>query len=137
MPIAIAQETGLSAEEYIWCLSQTALGERRPLGNPDRVQAYLDASNIVVTARDTDGTLLGLFRGTTDWTWVCYCADLAVIEERQGEGLGKALMDKASEILGNGVTVTLLSMPGAEGFYRAMGMQQTSAAFLRDRTNRT
>ena len=137
MAIICAQETGLTAEEYIFCVSQSTLGPTRPLGNPERIQAMLDNSNLVISARHSDGTLAGLFRGTTDWHWICYCADLAVAEPFQGQGIGKALMNKASEILGAGVTVTLLSLPGAEGFYRAIGLEQTSAAFYRDRTDRS
>jgi GNAT superfamily N-acetyltransferase len=137
MSIICTQETGLTAEEYIACVGQSTLGPTRPLGNTERVQAYLDSSNIVVTARDETGRLIGLFRGMTDWHWVCYCADLAVVETSQGQGIGRILMDKAIEILGPGVAIALLSLPGAEGFYQKVGLTQTSAAFYRDRTHRT
>lgn len=137
MSIICAQETGLTAEEYIACVGQSTLGPTRPLSNTERVQAYLDNSNIVITARDTNGTLVGVFRGMTDWSWVCYCADLAVVETYQGQRIGATLMDKAVEILGPGVTITLLSLPGAEGFYTRIGLTQTDAAFYRDRTHRT
>ena len=137
MAVICAQETGLTAEEYIACVSQSALGPTRPLGNPERVQAYLDNSNLVVTARDPDGTLVGVFRGTTDWHWVCYCADLAVAETHQGQGIGTALMDKATEILGPVSSIILLSLPDAQGFYKALGLTQTDAAFYRDRTDRS
>ncbi|UJW86555.1 GNAT family N-acetyltransferase [Devosia sp. SL43] len=134
MSIVCAQETGLTAEEYIACVGQSVLGQNRPLGNPERVQAYLDNSNLTITARNKHGTLVGLFRGTTDWHWVCYCADLAVAETHQGRGIGKALMDKGGEILGPGVTITLFSLPGAEGFYKAIGLTQTDVGFYHDRT---
>lgn len=137
MNIICALETGLTAEEYIACVGQSALGPTRPLSNTERVQAYLDNSNIVVTARDTGGTLVGLFRGMTDWNWVCYCADMAVVEASQGQGIGARLIDKATEIVGPGVTIVLLALPGAEGFYQKIGLTQTGAAFYRDRTHRS
>ena len=137
MDIVCAQETGLTAQEYIACVGQSALGPTRPLGNVERVQAYIDNSNLVITARDAGGTLVGLFRGMTDWNWVCYCADLAVAESHQGQGIGKLLMDKAAEIQGPGVAIALLSLPGAEGFYQKVGFAQTSSAFFRDRADRT
>jgi GNAT superfamily N-acetyltransferase len=137
MTIICAQETGLTAEEYIACVGQSALGPTRPLGNTERVQAMLDNSNLTITARDDSGRLVGLFRGMTDWNWVSYCADMAVVESSQGQGIGKLLMDKAAEIQGPGVSIILLALPGAEGFYKAIGLTQTEAGFYRDRTHRT
>jgi len=137
MPIAFAQEQTLAASDYIACVGRTTLGQGRPLGNPERIQQILDNSPVIITARDEDGTLLGLFRGITDWHWVCYCADLAVVEGQQGKGIGKALMDKAAEILGPRVAITLLAKPETEGFYRAIGMSQPMAAFFRPRTDRS
>ena len=137
MSISCAQDTGLSAAEYVSCVGQSTLGPTRPLANTARVQAFLDASNLVITARDNDGTLVGLFRGMTDWHWVSYCADLAVVESHQGQGIGGLLMDKAAAILGPGVSIILLSLPGAQGFYQKIGLTQTDAAFYRDRTDRS
>ena len=137
MSIICTQETGLTAEEYIACVGQSTLGPTRPLGNTERVQAMLDNSNLVVTARDEAGRLIGLMRATTDWNWVCYCADMAVVEASQGNGIGKTMMDKAAEILGPGVSIILLALPGAEGFYQKIGLTQTGAGFYRERTHRT
>lgn len=122
MTIIYAQETGLTAEEYIACVEQTTLGASRPLNNPERIQAMIDESNLVVTARAEDGTLLGLARTLTDWHWVAYCMDLAVVETRQGGGIGKALLDETARVLGPGVGIALLPLPGVEGFYRHIGM---------------
>jgi len=135
--IICAQETGLTAEEYIACVGQSALGAARPLGNTERVQAMLDNSNLVITARDENGRLVGLSRSITDWNWNCYCADMAVVESSQGQDIGKTLMDKASEILGPGVSIIVLALPGAEGFYSKLGLTHTDAGFYRDRTHRT
>jgi GNAT superfamily N-acetyltransferase len=135
--IICAQETGLTAEEYIACVGQSKLGPARPLGNTERVQAMLDNSNLVITARDETGRLIGLSRSITDWNWNCYCADMAVVEASQGQGIGKTLMDKAAEILGPGVSIIVLALPGAEGFYSKLGLTHTDAGFYRDRTHRT
>lgn len=137
MTIICAQETGLTAEEYVGCVGQSTLGPVRPLANAERLQAMLDNSNLVVTARTAEGTLDGLFRAMTDWNWVCYCADLAVAESHQRQGIGQTLMDTAARILGPGVSIVLLAPPGAEGFYTTIGLTRTDAGFYRDRTHRT
>ena len=135
--ITYARETGLTAAEYIACVGATTLGQGRPLANPERLQAMLDNSDLLISARNDNGDLLGLFRAITDWHWACYCIDLAVIEGHQGKHIGQTLLDTAAELLGPKVAIVLLSKPGAEGFYRHIGMAEPMAAFMRPRTDRT
>lgn len=135
--ITYAREDGLVAADYIACVGATSLGQGRPLANPNRIQAMLDNSDLLVTARDTNGSLLGLFRGITDWHWACYCIDLAVTEGHQGKHIGQTLLDTATALLGPKVSIVLLSKPNAEGFYRHIGMAEPMAAFMRPRTDRT
>lgn len=136
MPITYARET-ITAAEFITCVGATTLGASRPLGNPARIQAMLDNTALLVTARNETGALVGLCRCITDWHWICYCIDLVVVEGQQGQGIGKALLDEAAAILGPGVTITLLSKPAAEGFYQKIGMTTPMAAYLRPRTDRS
>ncbi|WP_137152344.1 GNAT family N-acetyltransferase [Devosia sp. FKR38] len=135
--ITYAREDGLTAADYIACVGATSLGQGRPLANTDRIQAMLDNADLVVTARDADGSLLGLFRAVTDWHWVCYCIDLAVVEGQQGKHIGQTLLDTATALLGPKVSIVLLSKPNAEGFYRHIGMVEPMAAFMRPRTDRS
>lgn len=132
MAIEYAREDNLSASDYIECLSKTTLGRVRPISDPGRVQSILDNSSLVVTARE-GGRILGLCRCLTDWHWVCYCADMAVVDEQQGGGIGQAMLLRVEQILGPRVGIALLSLPGAEGFYRRIGMEEP-AGFWRDRS---
>src|SRR5690554_3266910 len=134
--ITYARESGITAADYSACVGATTLGANRPLGNPERPQAMLDNSDLLVTARGEQGELLGLFRAITDWHWVCYCIDLAVIEGQQGKHIGQTLLDTATALLGPRVGIVLLSKPDAEGFYRHIGMTEPMAAFMRPRTDR-
>jgi len=127
-----AREDTLPAADYIAVLGETSLGARRPLGNAERIRAMLAGADLIVTARDEDGTLAGLARCLSDGAWVCYCAELAVRESYQGKGIGKAILDKAAEILGPGVAITLLAYPDAAGFYERIGMRPAQA-FYRER----
>jgi GNAT superfamily N-acetyltransferase len=134
--IVYQRELDLSADDYIACVGRTTLGSTRPLGNPARVAAMLENSDLVVTARDAaSGGLLGLARCLTDWHWVCYCMDLVVVEGQQGKGIGKAILDKCTEIMGPRVGIALLAMPEAEPFYQRIGMEQY-AGFWRERLDK-
>jgi GNAT superfamily N-acetyltransferase len=135
MSLRYARETSLSAAEYITCVGQTELGKSRPLANAPRVQAMLDESDLIVTARDSSGTLLGVSRIITDWHWVAYCIDLAVVEGQQGQGIGRELMEQAVALLGPKVGLALLPLPNAEAFYRRIGMQEYPA-FWRSRADK-
>jgi len=135
--VRYARETGLTAAEYIACVGATTLAAARPLGNPARLQAMLDNTDLLVTARDDAGRLLGLFRAITDWHWVCYCIDLAVVQDQQGRHIGQTLLDTAAGLLGPKIAIVLLSKPDAEGFYRHIGMTEPMAAFMLPRTDRS
>jgi ribosomal protein S18 acetylase RimI-like enzyme len=91
----------------------------------------LDNANLVLTARldRPDRQLVGVARGMTDFSWVCYVSDLAVSKAAQGLGVGKGLMDAVQQQLGPSVAVSLISMPDAVGFYERIGMTRMTDAF--------
>jgi GNAT superfamily N-acetyltransferase len=134
MAITCQREDVLTAAEYIACVGETTLGPTRPLANPERVQAMLDGANFIVTARDEAGTLIGLARCMNDEAWICFCADLAVRESHQGQGIGRAIIDTCRDILGPKIGFILASEPEAEGFYARTGMKRY-AAFFHTRTD--
>jgi len=125
------QEQSLSVGDYVEVIGSTIMRDRRPIGNPARVERILRGSNMIVTARE-DGAIVGLLRGMSDGDWVCYVSDLAVHDAHQRKGIGKGLLDTCKQILGPGMVLVLVAYPEAEGFYRRLGMGE-SAAFYLDR----
>lgn len=127
--ILYAREPGLDVAEFRRVLVESGLGEVRPVDDEVRLQAMLDNANLVLTARlDVEGKpLLGVARGMTDFSWVCYISDLAVSASAQGLGVGKGLMDEARRVLGPSVAISLISMPDAVGFYERIGMKSMPA----------
>lgn len=117
-----------SVEEVLDVLTRSGLGERRPVDDVRRLQAALDATDLLVTARRR-GRLVGLARSVTDFTWACYLADLAVVRELQGQGVGRRLVEATREALHPGCPFTLLSAPAATGFYEGLGLARHPAAF--------
>jgi GNAT superfamily N-acetyltransferase len=134
VPISYQRERHLTAAEYVACVGQTTLGASRPLANSERIQAMLDGANFVVTARDESGALVGLARCMNDGAWICFCADLAVRSSHQGQGIGRAIIDKCRELLGPRIGFILASEPSAESFYERAGMKRY-AAFFHTRTD--
>ncbi len=131
--VVYARETSLSAGDYIDVVGHSALGSSRPLGDSNRVAAMIAGANLIVTAR-LDGRCIGIARCLADFAWVAYCADLAVHEDFQGRGIGKGLLAKVREELGDGVGIALISVPGAVSFYEGIGMERQADAFWSPRT---
>ncbi|MER9924561.1 GNAT family N-acetyltransferase [Mesorhizobium sp. M0048] len=129
--ILYASEPDLGTAEFRRVLVESGLGETRPVDDNTRLKAMLSAANLVLTARlDTEGKpLVGVARGITDFSWVCYISELAVSASAQGLGIGKGLMDEARRQLGPSVAISLISMPDAVGFYERIGMERMPNAF--------
>lgn len=136
MTIVYAQETALSAADYISVVGATYMRDYRPLANAERVAKILAGSNMVVTARDETGEIVGLGRGISDGEWVVYLADLAVRDDRQRQGIGSGILKKMKEIIGPGMGIVLVAYPEAVDYYKKIGMGEM-AAFYIDREIKT
>jgi GNAT superfamily N-acetyltransferase len=90
----------------------------------------LRGSNVIVTARDETGAVVGIARGISDGAWVCYLADVAVRADQHGKGIGRGLMDACRQMLGPGMAVILAAFPEAEAFYRRIGMSEIPAFYF-------
>jgi GNAT superfamily N-acetyltransferase len=127
--VALAREEGqLGAAEYAALVRSSGL--QRPVDDLPRMAAMLAASNLVVTARDGAGRLLGAARGVTDFAWCCYLSDLCVERSRQRGGLGRLLVAETKRVVGPGCMVLLLSTPSAMGYYPRLGMERVPNGFL-------
>ncbi len=120
MSIVVAEEPGLSVDDYVSVVGETSLGPSRPLGDEARVAEMLANSNVIVTAR-ANGRCLGLVRGLTDFAWVCFVSDLAVSNSSQRRGVGTALLVKLRELLGDRVAISLNATDEAVAYYDRIG----------------
>lgn len=118
--VVIAREASLSAEDYIEVVGNSALGAVRPLADRNRVERMLAGANLLITAR-LDGRCVGVARGLSDFSWVCYLGDLAVKTGFQGRGIGRRLLLACRDLLGDDVAITLFSAPEAKPFYDSVG----------------
>lgn len=129
--VLYASEPALDVGEFRRVLVESGLGKVRPIDDKARLQTMLVNADLVLTARldRPDRQLVGVARGVTDFSWVCYMSDLAVSRSAQGLGVGKGLMDEARRQLGPSVSISLISMPDAIGFYERIGMTRMTDAF--------
>ena len=129
--VLYASEPALDVTEFRRVLVESGLGKVRPVEDEARLRTMLANANLVLTARldRPDRQLVGVARGMADFSWVCYISDLAVSKAAQGLGVGKGLMDEAHRRLGPSVSISLISMPDAVGFYERIGMTRMTDAF--------
>ena len=128
---AYALEPGLSADEFIDVLKRSTLAERRPVNERARIDKMLANADIIVTARDRNGALVGVSRCVSDFSFCCYCSDLAVDKAHQGKGVGKRLLDESAKAAGEYAHFILLAAPGAVTYYEHIGMRRLDIAFDR------
>lgn len=127
-----AREPDLPVDDYVEVVGHSALGATRPINDRERVAAMLAGADLIVTAR-LDGRCVGVARCLTDFAWVAYLGDLAVHDDFQGRGIGKGLLAKVRDELGDKVGMALLSLPDASAFYDrvgpAIGLHRYSEAY--------
>ncbi|MGW2835094.1 GNAT family N-acetyltransferase [Streptomyces sp. NPDC001286] len=120
---------GLDLEEVLDLYRASGLGERRPIADTERFAAMLALANLVLTARDDDGTLLGIVRAVSDFSYVTYLSDIAVTRDRQRSGIGRALID-ATRDQAPAAKIVLLSAPAAVDYYPHIGFTAHDSAWV-------
>ncbi len=90
---------------------------------PDLLLAALNNSHALVTAR-VDGRLIGLCNALSDGYLVVYYSNFLVHPAYQGQGIGRAMMEKMHEKYGSFHQQILVSYQEAVGFYRSMGFER-------------
>ncbi len=122
--ISYSLEPGLTAQEFVDVLTRSTLAERRPVDRPEIIAGMLAHADVIVTARDEAGRLVGVSRAITDFSYCTYLSDLAVDEAVQGRGIGRELVRRTHEAAGRHTSLILLAAPKAETYYPHIGMQR-------------
>jgi predicted N-acetyltransferase YhbS len=126
----ISYHTGndIDLDEMIDVYVDSTLGERRPVGDRDRMARMLEEANLVITARDGE-MVVGVSRSVTDWVYCTYLSDLAVRSAYQGQGIGKELVRLTRQATPQ-ANVILLAAPKAVDYYPKIGMTRHDSAWV-------
>lgn len=130
MSWSIERENGsdLDLEEVLRVYRESGLGERRPIGEPERMAAMVRNANLVVTCR-VDGELVGMARSISDFSYVTYLSDIAVVRGHQRSGIGRQLID-ATRKEAPQAKIVLLSAPAATEYYPHLGFTAHHSAWV-------
>jgi ribosomal protein S18 acetylase RimI-like enzyme len=90
--------------------------------NSERMKLTLKNSSLLLCCYDSD-RLIGIVRGITDFYWIAHISHLAVHPDFQGKGIGKELVARVNNQLGDGVALMVHSDPKAKQFYEKLGFE--------------
>jgi GNAT superfamily N-acetyltransferase len=88
----------------------------------------IENANLTLTAWDGE-RLVGIARTLTDFSYCCYLSDLAVHRDHQRKGIGKELVRRLREMLGDEVMILLLAAPEAMEYYPKIGFEKAENAW--------
>ena len=106
-----------------------ASGISRPTKDIPRIAKMFANANVVISA--WDGTrLIGVSRALTDYSYCCYLSDLAVDVAYLKHGIGRELIRCTQSIIGEEISLILMSAPGAMAYYPKAGFALADNAFV-------
>ena len=128
-PVSYQCEPQLSATEFVSILQRSGLAARRPVDDSQTIAGMLEHASILVTAR-VGGTLVGVARAISDFSYCTYLSDLAVDEAFQRRGIGRELIERTHAAAGLGTTLILLAAPAAREYYPHIGMERHDSCWM-------
>lgn len=129
MTIRYSVEPNLTTDEFSEILYRSTLAERRPIDRPDILSQMLANADIILTARNESGNLVGVSRAISDFSFCTYLSDLAVDKAYQKKGIGKELIARTHRTAGLHTRLILLSAPAAQSYYPHIGMEPHSSCW--------
>ena len=119
----------LDLDQVIELYRASTLGLRRPVDDRATMNDMLRHANLVIAAW-LGNELVGIARSLTDFSYICYLADLAVHEAHQKNGIGQELVRQTRANLGEKCKITLLAAPAAVEYYAKLGFEQHPSAWI-------
>lgn len=107
-----------------------ASGIRRPVDDLERISMMIANANLIITARNHVGKLVGIARALTDFSYCCYLSDLAVDKDYQRKGIGQRLINEIQKEIGEKSMLLLLAAKEASEYYPHIGFEKSENAWI-------
>ncbi len=104
-------------------------GIRRPTRDLARIERMFANANLTFSAWHNE-KLVGVCRALTDFSYCCYLSDLAVDKAYQKHGVGRELVARVQQAIGDEVALILLSAPEAMEYYPKIGFEKVENGFI-------
>ncbi|PKO93410.1 MAG: GNAT family N-acetyltransferase [Betaproteobacteria bacterium HGW-Betaproteobacteria-1] len=104
-------------------------GIRRPTGDLARIERMFANANLTFSVWHNE-KLVGVCRALTDFSYCCYLSDLAVDMAYQKHGIGRELIARVQDTIGDEVALILLSAPEAMEYYPRIGFEKVENGFI-------
>lgn len=106
-----------------------ASGIKRPYQDLERMERMIQNADVLITAWH-ENKMVGLARAITDFSYCCYLSDLAVDKEYQRYGIGRELVNRVKDEIGEESSLILLSSPIAMDYYPKLGFSKVENAYV-------
>ena len=104
-------------------------GIQRPTTDLRRITHMFQNANLVLSAW-AGRRLVGVCRALTDFSYCCYLSDLAVEREFQKRGIGRTLIDRLRSVIGEEVTLIVVSAPSTVDYYPNVGFEPIQNGYI-------
>lgn len=128
MDITYRLGNDLDLDAVIAVYAGCSLGARRPIADRERMATMLANANLVVSAWDGE-RLVGIARSVSDFAFCTYLSDLAVHDDHQRHGIGRALIHHTRAAAPQ-TNLILLSAPQAVDYYPRLGFTRHESAWM-------
>ena len=104
--------------------------------NPPQPETHLQvlqhSDAVVLAIEDETGQVVGYITAITDHVLAAYIPHLEVLPTHQGSGIGRALVERMVEKLGDLYMIDLVCDPDVVPFYERLGFRKTNGMFVRN-----
>ena len=129
--IVYSNEPNLPADEFADVFRRS--GINRPYTDLPRMKQMVKRADLIITARH-EGILVGVARSLSDDCFACYLSDLAVDRAYQKQGIGKELVARTRQAIGEATVLLLIAAPEAKDYYAKIGFEKMDRAWWINRT---